>query len=162
MKLTLKNYKLIKIKQLIKKKKLIIFCNFINDISKKFIKLNQIISKKKVKFFKINSFLTHFLVRNSIYLNLKNINLGSIAILHFNKLKLFYEFIFSLLNANINQLYFFCCMFNKKLYNIKLILNLKTLKFVTNIKLLYFYFKRSMYITFLSCFFVINKKRISK
>ena len=148
MKLTLKNYKLKKIKLLIKKKNLLIFCNFIN--TKEFEKLKQKMSKKKLNFFKINSSLMCYLLKNSIYLNLKNLNVGSIMILHFDILKRFSELLLDLYN---NKLYFFCCVFNKKLYTLKLFLYLNTLKFVLNIELLYFYLKNYISVTFLSSFF---------
>ena len=157
MKLTLKHYKLGKVKLLIKEKNLLIFCNFVNEVTKSFVKLKEHTLKRKVKFFKINSSLIRYLIKNSIYSNLKNLNFGSIVILHFNVLKFFTEVI-SNLNVNNNQLYFFCCIFNKKFYQLKLFLGLKTLKFISNIKLLHFYLKKYIKIKFLSFFFLLNKK----
>ena len=46
MKLTLKNYKIKKIKLLLKEKNLLIFCNFINNNTKEFEKLKQKMLKK--------------------------------------------------------------------------------------------------------------------
>jgi hypothetical protein len=155
MKLTLKNYKIKKIKLLIKEKNLLIFCNFINNNTKEFEKLKQKMLKKNLNFFKINSSLMCYLLKNSIYLNLKNLNVGSIMILHFNLLKLFNKLLF---DSNYNKLYFFCCVFNRKLYTLKLFLYLNTLKFVLNIELLYFYLKNYISVTFLSSFFLLNKK----
>jgi hypothetical protein len=155
MKLTLKNYKIKKIKLLIKEKNLLIFCNFINNNTKEFEKLKQKMLKKNLNFFKINSSLMCYLLKNSIYLNLKNLNMGSIMILHFNILKLFNKLLF---DSNYNKLYFFCCVFNRKLYTLKLFLYLNTLKFVLNIELLYFYLKNYISVTFLSSFFLLNKK----
>lgn len=155
MKLTLKNYKIKKIKLLLKEKNLLIFCNFINNNTKEFEKLKQKMLKKNLNFFKINSSLMSYLLKNSIYLNLKNLNVGSIMILHFNILKLFNKL---LSDSNFNKLYFFCCVFNRKFYTLKLFLYLNTLKFVLNVKLLYFYLKNYISVTFLSSFFLLNKK----
>jgi|688.fasta_scaffold01740_18 hypothetical protein len=153
MKLTLKNYKLTKIKLLVKKNKLLVFCNFFNAITKEFVQLKQKMLKKQVKFFNTNSFLICYLLKNSIYLNLKNLNFGPIALLRINKLKFFFEIISNLITTNKNKLYFFCCIFNKKIYNFKFFLGLKTLKFVSNIKIFYFYLKKYIAIVFVSSFF---------
>lgn len=159
MKLTLKNYKLTKTKLLIKKNNILIFCYFFNDITKEFVKLKQKMLKKKVKFFNINSFLTNYLLKNSVYLNLKNLNFGPIAILHFSLLKLFNKVISDLVTTiNNSKLYFFCCIFNKKFYTVKLFSSLNTLKFVLNINLFYIYLKKFMKFYLLSSLFLLNKK----
>jgi hypothetical protein len=158
MKLTLKNYKLKKIKLQIKKNKLLIFCNFFNAKTKFFLKLKQKMLRKKLKFFNINSSLICYLLKNSIYLNLKNLNFGPVALLYIHKLKFFFELISNVTATNKTKLYFFCCIFNKKLYNFKFFLSLKTLKFISNIKVFYFYLKKYISIVFLSSFF-FNKFR---
>lgn len=159
MKLTLKNYKLTKTKLLIKKNNILIFCYFFNDITKEFLKLKQKMLKKKVKFFKTNSFLTSYLLKNSIYLNLKNLNFGPITILHFSVVKFFNKVISGLATTtNNSKLYFFCGIFNKKFYSLKLFSYLNTLKFVFNINLFYLYLKKFTKVYLLSSLFLLNKK----
>ena len=115
MKLTLKNYKLKKIKLQIKKNKLLIFCNFFNAKTKFFLKLKQKMLRKKLKFFNINSSLICYLLKNSIYLNLKNLNFGPVALLYIHKLKFFFELISNVTATNKTKLYFFCCIFTTKI-----------------------------------------------
>jgi hypothetical protein len=157
MKFTLKNHKLAKIKTLIKTQKILFFCHFINDTTNKCIKLEQKMLKKKVKLFKTDSSLVYFLFKNSIYLNVTNLIFGPVAILYFNLLH-FFNKIFNL----TNKLYIFFFIFNKKFYPLKLILYLKTLKYVVNINILFNFFKKVSYNKFLSTLFIINKRFISK
>ena len=157
MKFTLKNHKLAKIKTLIKTQKILFFCHFINDTTNKCIKLEQKMLKKKVKLFKTDSSLAYFLFKNSIYLNVTNLIFGPVAILYFNLLH-FFNKIFNL----TNKLYIFFFIFNKKFYPLKLILYLKTLKYVVNINILFNFFKKVSYNKFLSTLFIINKRFISK
>lgn len=156
MKFNLKQYKLIKTKFIIKKQKILVFCHSINNITSKFIKLKQEMLKKRIKNFKIDSSLLNFLIKNSIYLNLKNLSYGPILILYFNMLQSFTKIIFNL--DKINRLFFFCCLFNKKCYNLKNFLCLTTLKFVCNISILYKHFKKYIVIYFFSIMFLLNKK----
>jgi len=88
--------------------------------------------KKKVKLFKTDSSLVYFLFKNSIYLNVTNLIFGPVGILHFNLLHFFNK----IFNLN-NKLFFFCFIFNKKFYPLKLTLHFKIIKYVNNINLLF-------------------------
>mgnify|MGYP000668989411 CR=1 FL=1 len=59
MKLILKNYKLAKIKSLIKTQKIIFLYHFTNETNKIWIKLEQYLFKKKLNYYKINSSLVN-------------------------------------------------------------------------------------------------------
>jgi ribosomal protein L10 len=153
MKFTLKNYKLAKLKSLLKTQKLLFICHYINDKTNKYVKLNQKMSKKQLKFFKTDSSLVYFLLKKSIYLNLINLISGTVAILYFNK----YHYFNDIFNIN-KKLNIFFFIFNKKFYPIKLIFHLSTIKYTPNINLLYFFFKNYIIFKFLPIFFLINKK----
>lgn len=161
MELILKNYKLAKIKSLVKTQKIIFLFHFTNDNNKKWIKLEQDMFNKKLKYYKIDSSLVNFLFKNSIYLNLNSLIYGPIVFIYLSKFFLFNYFLHKIYKLN-NKLHLFCFILNKKLYSINSILNIKTFKFLNNINNLFIFFKHFISIIFLSSLLLLNKKLISK
>jgi len=160
MKLILKNYKLAKIKSLIKTQKIIFLYHFTNETNKIWIKLEQYLFKKKLNYYKINSSLVNSLFKNSIYFNVNSLIYGPLVLIYLNCL-----FFINFLNKDYklnNKLHLFCIILNNKFYPIKLILNIKTFKFINYINNLFIFLNSYTNILFLSSLLLVNKKIISK
>jgi ribosomal protein L10 len=161
MELKSKNYKSTKIKSILKKKNLIFLFHSIDVNSKRWVKIEQNLFKNNLSYYRINIFLLNLILKTSIFLNLTNLIKGPVIYIYlkdiFQKNLLLKDFF------NIsNKLHMLCIIFKKKLYSIKSILNLTTLKFVNNINYIKYFLKYFIRTLFISSFLILNKKIISK
>lgn len=162
MKFNSKNYKIKKLKNILKKKKIIFFFQSTNEKCNKWILTEQKLLQHNIDYYKLNSSLANLVLNNSIFFNLSKLITGSIIVLYFdfflNKKK-FNKIFFDI---KINNFYVLCLIFKNKFYHIKSISNLIFFKFINSIKLLTAFLKQLMVVLFLPKFFMINKKLFSK
>jgi hypothetical protein len=149
MELKLKNYKLTKIRSLVKTRKILFFFHFTNVNNKIWINLEQDLFKKRIKSYKIDSSLVNFLLNRSIYLNLTSLIGGPLILLYFKSLSHFNYFLNKIFQFT-NKLRLFGFIFQKNFYPVKLISSIKTFKFIHTISKLFFFFKQYISVIFLS------------
>jgi len=160
MKLKLKNYKFFKIKSILKNNDLILMYHSVNLNNKSWIIIEQEIVKSNLIYNKIYNKLFLKSIKTSIFLNVfKNID-GPIL---FSNIKYQKKDIAVKNLINITpKLCFLCLKLKNKVYTISQINHINTLKFVKNALLFNNVLKFFIKNLFVSYFFLVNKKLISK
>ena len=161
MKLKLKNYKLLKTKNFLKKENLIFIYHSVNLNNKYWTNIEQELIKSNLTYYKVYNTLFLNSVKTSIFFSiLKNIN-GPVL---FSFIKSFNtnDISFKTLRSINPKLCFLGLKLRKKVYTTSQIKNIKSIKFINNASSFNIILKNFIKNLLISNFLLINKKLISK